>query len=123
MNLVNLQDVSLAYGPLVLLDEVSLGIEAGERIGVVGRNGGGKSTLLSVLSGLTEPDSGRVVHNRGLRSGFLHQRDEFPDTTVGRFVLGELAEHEWAGSARIRDILRGLLRGLDLAPALSVVFR
>ncbi|GHD19208.1 ABC-F family ATP-binding cassette domain-containing protein [Nocardiopsis kunsanensis] len=119
MNLVNLQDVSLAYGPLVLLDEVSLGIEAGERIGVVGRNGGGKSTLLSVLSGLTGPDSGRVVHNRGLRVGFLHQRDEFPDTTVGRFVLGEMAEHEWAGSARIRDILRGLLSGWDLDLPLS----
>src|SRR5690625_678297 len=114
MNLVNLQDVSLAYGPLVLLDKVSLGVEAGERIGVVGRNGGVKSTLLSVLSGITTPDSGRVVHNRGLRVGFLHQRDDFPDTTVGEFVLGDRAEHEWAGSARIRDVLRGLLSGWDL---------
>ncbi|MFV2196579.1 ABC-F family ATP-binding cassette domain-containing protein [Nocardiopsis sp. LOL_012] len=114
MNLVNLQDVSLAYGPLVLLDQVSLGVDEGERIGVVGRNGGGKSTLISVLSGRLEPDSGRVVHNRGLRVGYLHQRDTFPDTTVGAFVLGERAEHEWAGDARIRDILRGLLSGWDL---------
>ncbi|WP_028647345.1 ABC-F family ATP-binding cassette domain-containing protein [Nocardiopsis sp. CNT312] len=114
MNLVNLQDVSLAYGPLVLLDQVSLGVDEGERIGVVGRNGGGKSTLISVLSGRLEPDSGRVVHNRGLRVGYLHQRDTFPDTTVGGFVLGERAEHEWAGDARIRDILRGLLSGWDL---------
>ncbi len=113
-NLVNLQDVSLAYGPLVLLDKVSLGVDEGERIGVVGRNGGGKSTMISVLAGSTEPDSGRVVHNRGLRVGFLHQRDDFPDSTVGEFVLGDRAEHEWAGDARIRDILRGLLGGWDL---------
>lgn len=113
-NLVNLQDVSLAYGPLVLLDKVSLGVDEGERIGVVGRNGGGKSTMISVLSGITEPDDGRVVHNRGLRVGFLHQRDDFPDTTVGDFVLGGLAEHEWAGNARIRDLLKGLLGGWDL---------
>ncbi|GAA1086585.1 ABC-F family ATP-binding cassette domain-containing protein [Nocardiopsis composta] len=114
MNLVNLQDVSLAYGPLVLLDDVSLGIEEGDRIGVVGRNGGGKSTLLAVLAQHTEPDSGRVVHNRGLRVGFLHQRDRFPDATVGEFVLGDLAEHEWAGDARARDVLSGLLGGWNL---------
>ncbi|GAB2522647.1 ABC-F family ATP-binding cassette domain-containing protein [Nocardiopsis aegyptia] len=119
MNLVNLQDVSLAYGPLVLLDKVSLGVDEGDRIGVVGRNGGGKSTLISVLSALTEPDSGRVVHNRGLRVGFLHQRDTFPDTTVGEFVLGERAEHEWAGDARIRDLLRGLLSGWDLDTSMA----
>ncbi|OLT25520.1 glycerophosphodiester phosphodiesterase [Nocardiopsis sp. CNR-923] len=119
MNLVNLQDVSLAYGPLVLLDKVSLGVDEGERIGVVGRNGGGKSTLISVLSGRTDPDSGRVVHNRGLRIGFLHQRDDFPDTTVGAFVLGDRAEHEWAGDARVRDILRGLLGGWDLDADMS----
>ncbi|MGW5875507.1 ABC-F family ATP-binding cassette domain-containing protein [Nocardiopsis terrae] len=113
-NLVNLQDVSLAYGPLVLLDKVSLGVDEGERIGVVGRNGGGKSTMISVLSGFTTPDSGRVVHNRGLRVGFLHQRDDFPDSTVGEFVLGDRAEHEWAGDPRIRDILKGLLGGWDL---------
>ncbi|RCV51225.1 ABC-F family ATP-binding cassette domain-containing protein [Marinitenerispora sediminis] len=119
MNLVNLQDVSLAYGPLVLLDGVSLGVEENERIGVVGRNGGGKSTLVSVIAARTEPDSGRVVHARGLRVGFLHQRDAFPDETVGRFVLGERAEHEWAGDARVRDVLRGLLGGWDLGAAMA----
>lgn len=114
MNLVNLQDVSLAYGPLVLLDSVSLGIEEGDRIGIVGRNGGGKSTLVSVIAGRLQPDSGRVVHSRGLRIGFLHQQDSFSDTTVGQFVLDGRAEHEWAGDARIRDVLRGLLSGWDL---------
>ncbi|MFC4561943.1 ABC-F family ATP-binding cassette domain-containing protein [Nocardiopsis mangrovi] len=114
MNLINLQDVCLAYGPLVLLDGVSLGVEEGDRIGVVGRNGGGKSTLVSVIAALTEPDSGRVIHGRGLRVGFLHQRDTFPEDTVGDFVLGERAEHEWAGDARVRDVLRGLLSGWTL---------
>ncbi|GAB3450339.1 ABC-F family ATP-binding cassette domain-containing protein [Streptomonospora sediminis] len=118
-NLVNLQDVSLSYGPLVLLDKVSLGVDDGDRIGVVGRNGGGKSTLVSVLSGRTAPDSGRVVHSRGLRIGFLQQRDTFPDSTVGEFVLGDLAEHEWAGDARVRDVLRGLLSGWDLGAPMA----
>ncbi|GLU46917.1 ABC-F family ATP-binding cassette domain-containing protein [Nocardiopsis ansamitocini] len=119
MNLVNLQDVSLAYGPLVLLDSVSLGIEEGDRIGVVGRNGGGKSTLVSVLSTRTQPDSGRVIHTRGLRVGFLHQSDSFPETTVAEFVIGDRADHEWAGDARVRDVLRGLLPGWDLGAAMS----
>ncbi|MBV2362014.1 ABC-F family ATP-binding cassette domain-containing protein [Streptomonospora nanhaiensis] len=121
MNLVNLQDVSLAYGPLVLLDSVSLGIDEGDRIGVVGRNGGGKSTLMAVLAGRTAPDSGRVVHNRGLRIGFLAQRDAFPDASVAAFVLGERAEHEWAGDARVRDVLRGLLSGWDLDAPMSTL--
>ncbi|QBI55837.1 ABC-F family ATP-binding cassette domain-containing protein [Streptomonospora litoralis] len=120
-NLVNLQDVSLAYGPLVLLDEVALGVDEGDRIGVVGRNGGGKSTLVSVLAGRTAPDSGRVVHSRGLRVGFLQQRDRFPEATVGGFVLGDLAEHEWAGDARVRDVLRGLLSGWDLDAPMSTL--
>ncbi|MDA2811226.1 ABC-F family ATP-binding cassette domain-containing protein [Nocardiopsis sp. RSe5-2] len=121
MNLVNLQEVSLAYGPLVLLDGVSLGVDEGDRIGVVGRNGGGKSTLVSVLAQTTEPDSGRVIHNRGLRVGFLHQRDSFPDTTVGAYVLGDRAEHEWAGDPRVRDVLRGLLGGWDLGAGMDTL--
>ncbi|WP_067965708.1 ABC-F family ATP-binding cassette domain-containing protein [Nocardiopsis trehalosi] len=121
MNLLNLQDVSLAYGPLVLLDGVSLGVEEGDRIGVVGRNGGGKSTLVSVVAGLTEPDSGRVVHNRGLRVGHLHQRDHRPGGTVGAFVLGDRPEHEWAGDARARDVLRGLLGGWDLGTPMAAL--
>ncbi|QVQ51396.1 ABC-F family ATP-binding cassette domain-containing protein [Spiractinospora alimapuensis] len=119
MNLVNLQDVSLAYGPLVLLDDISLGVAAGERIGVVGRNGGGKSTLLSVLTGRTTPDSGQVVHTRGLRMGYLAQGDAYPESTVGEFVLSGRAEHEWAANAGIRGILNGLLGGWDLSTSMS----
>ncbi|AQZ68674.1 ABC transporter, ATP-binding subunit [[Actinomadura] parvosata subsp. kistnae] len=116
MNLVNLESVSHAYGPKPLLHDVSLGVEAGERIGVVGRNGGGKTTLLSVLAGTVRPDSGRVTHNRGLRVGFLSQQDTLdPGATVSEIVLGGLAEHEWAGDQRVREILSNLIGDLDLA--------
>jgi len=90
-------------------------VAEGERIGVVGRNGDGKSTLISLLARQTEPDSGRVTHNRDLRLGVLAQRDEFPGgATVRGLVFGDRPEHEWAGDARARDILAGLLPGLEL---------
>ncbi|MEV4116476.1 ABC-F family ATP-binding cassette domain-containing protein [Nonomuraea sp. NPDC049695] len=115
MNLVNLESVSHAYGPKPLLTDVSLGVEAGERIGVVGRNGGGKTTLLSVIAGAVRPDKGRVTHNRGLRVGFLSQHDALdPSATVREIVLGSLAEHEWAGDQRVREILANLVGDLDL---------
>jgi ATP-binding cassette subfamily F protein uup len=115
VNLINCENVSKAFGPKPLLDSVSLGVAEGERIGVVGRNGDGKSTLISLLARQTEPDSGRVTHNRDLRLGVLAQRDEFPEgATVRSLVLGDRPEHEWAGDARARDILAGLLPGLEL---------
>ncbi|NRQ40402.1 ABC-F family ATP-binding cassette domain-containing protein [Nonomuraea sp. NN258] len=115
MNLVNLESVSHAYGPKPLLNDVSLGIEAGERIGVVGRNGGGKTTLMSVIAGDVRPDSGRVTHNRGLRVGFLSQRDDLhPEITVRELVLDGRAEHEWAGDQQVREILANLIGDLDL---------
>ena len=116
MNLVNLESVSHAYGPKPLLSDVSLGVETGERIGVVGRNGGGKTTLMSIIAGDVRPESGRVTHNRGLRVGFLSQQDTLdPGATVGEIVLGELAEHEWAGDQRVREILANLIGDLDLS--------
>ncbi|MEU5991870.1 ABC-F family ATP-binding cassette domain-containing protein [Spirillospora sp. NPDC047418] len=120
MNLINLENVAKAYGPQPLLDAVSLGLDEGDRVGVVGRNGGGKSTLVSVLARETEPDAGRVTHARGLRLGYLTQRDAFPEgATVRSVVLGERAEHEWAGDVRVRDILAGLLADLDLDAPLA----
>ncbi|RFS84658.1 ABC transporter ATP-binding protein [Actinomadura spongiicola] len=120
MNLINLENVAKAYGPKPLLDAVSLGLDEGDRVGVVGRNGGGKSTLVSVLARETEPDDGRVTHTRGLRLGHLTQRDEFPDgATVRSVVLGDRAEHEWAGDVRVRDVLGGLIADLDLDAPLA----
>src|SRR5919107_265943 len=123
LNLVNLERVSKAHGTTVLLDEVSLGVAAGERIGVVGRNGGGKTTLLSVLTGREDPDSGRVTQRSGLALGVLDQTGTLPPgTTVRDVVLPPslfAAEHEWAADAAVRSVLTGLeldRLGLD-APA------
>ncbi|MEV5575739.1 ABC-F family ATP-binding cassette domain-containing protein [Spirillospora sp. NPDC052269] len=115
MNLINVENISKSYGPSPLLSGVSLGLDEGDRIGVVGRNGGGKSTLVAILARLLEPDDGRVTHTRGLRMGYLTQRDEFPEgATVSSMVLGDRAEHEWAGDMRVREILSGLLSDLPL---------
>ncbi len=110
LNLVSLERVHKAHGTTVLLDDVSLGISAGERIGVVGRNGGGKSTLLSVLTGAEPPDSGRVTMRNDTALGVLDQAGTLPEgTTVHDVVLaGFSAEHEWAADAAVRSVLTGL---------------
>ncbi len=114
-NLVNLERVSKSYGVRPLLSEVSLGVGAGQRIGVVGRNGDGKTTLLRLLAGLAEPDQGRVSTQRGLHLGYLTQGDEFPThATVRHVVLHDLADHEWAASPVTREVVTVLLAGLDL---------
>jgi ATP-binding cassette subfamily F protein uup len=108
-NLVNLEDVSKAYGTTVVLDGVALGIADGERIGVVGRNGGGKSTLLRLILGDEPPDSGRVTQTRDLRVARVDQRGDLPaGATVRAVVVGDAAVHEWAGDAAVREILGGL---------------
>nr|WP_221194768.1 ABC-F family ATP-binding cassette domain-containing protein [Hoyosella altamirensis] len=109
--MVNLEQVSKSFGVKPLLDEVSLGVEAGERIGVVGLNGGGKTTLLEVLAGVTPVDDGRVSRRNDVRVAVVTQRGELPaGATVGDVVFGPLglAEHEWASDARIRGILTGI---------------
>ncbi|GAB2942102.1 ABC-F family ATP-binding cassette domain-containing protein [Streptomyces sundarbansensis] len=115
VNLVNVEQVSKVYGTRALLDGVSLGVSEGDRIGVVGRNGDGKTTLIRMLAKLEEADTGRVTHNGGLRLGVLTQHDSLdPEATIRHEVIGDLADHEWAGSAKIRDVLTGLFGGLAL---------
>ncbi|OIV37969.1 glycerophosphodiester phosphodiesterase [Mangrovactinospora gilvigrisea] len=115
VNLVNLEAVSKSYGTRALLDRVSLGVSEGERIGVVGRNGDGKTTLVRLLSRAEEPDGGRVTHAGSLRLGLLAQGDALdPAATVRQEVMGDLADHEWAGNAKIRDVLTGLFGGLEM---------
>src|SRR6476620_5421173 len=114
-NLLNLERVSKSYGVRPLLTDVSLGIGGGERIGIVGRSGDGKTTLLEVMTGLEEPDTGRVSRSRGLLIGYLHQGDELVDTHTGReAVLAGRSDHEWAADPRTREIVEVLLAGVSL---------
>ena len=114
-NLINLERVSKSYGVRPLLDDVSLGISVGERVGVVGRNGDGKTTLLEVMTGLEEPDAGRVSKTRGIEIGYLHQGDELVDThTVREAVLAGREDHEWAADPTTRQVVEELLAGVTL---------
>jgi ATP-binding cassette subfamily F protein uup len=114
-NLVNLERVSKAYGVRPLLTEVSLGIAAGERVGIVGRNGDGKTTLLQVLTGQEPPDEGRVSSARGIHIGYLHQGDTLDDThSVRDAVLGGRPDHVWAAEPGTREVVTELLAGVEL---------
>lgn len=110
-NLINLERVSKSFGLKKLLNEVGLGLESGARIGVVGINGGGKSTLLKILSGEEEPDEGRVSRRRDLRISVVAQDANLDsEDTVADVVLKPLGleTYEWASQSRIREVLDGL---------------
>jgi len=109
VNLINLESVSHAFDIRPLLDEVSLGVNEGERIGIVGRNGGGKSTLLKILAQTLQPNSGRVAKSNAVRVGILSQADSAaPGASVREVVLGDIPVHEWASNSKIREVLTGL---------------
>jgi ATP-binding cassette subfamily F protein uup len=113
-NLLNLESVSKSFDIRALLDGVSLGVNAGDRIGVVGRNGGGKSTLIKVMAGIETPDTGRVSKAGSINIGLLGQSDESDeDSLVRDVVLGDLATHEWAGNSKVREVLTGLFGGIS----------
>lgn len=108
--LLGCEKVRVEFPTKTVFDSISLGVNEGDRIGIVGRNGDGKSTLLNILSGTLAPDEGRVVRNGAVRVGLLGQRDRLDDAdTVKHVLVGDTPEYEWAGNARIRDILSGLV--------------
>ncbi|PXW30264.1 UNVERIFIED_CONTAM: ATP-binding cassette subfamily F protein uup [Williamsia faeni] len=110
-NLISVEKISKSFGIKPLLESVSLGVQEGDRIGVVGLNGGGKTTMLEILAGIEPPDEGRVARGTGMRMAVVTQRGHLPpEQTIGQIVLGPLdvAEHEWAGDARIRAVLAGI---------------
>ena len=114
-NLVNLESVSHAFGTRALLDGLSLGIGAGEVIGVVGRNGDGKTTLLRILTGDLVPDSGRVTISNSASIGVLSQHQAgSPGETIRQVVLDGAADHTYAARADRREIVEALLAGVDL---------
>ena len=115
-NLVNLNAVEKGYGTRSVLREVTLGVSAGDRVGVVGRNGDGKSTLLGLIAGAEAPDSGLLTRARDLETVLLAQGDELGDhKTIREALVGGRAEHEWAGDAAFRTVLDGLLGGVELS--------
>lgn len=110
-NLVSVENVSKSFGLKTLLDGVSLGVQTGDRIGVVGLNGGGKSTLLKVLTGREQPDEGRVSQMNDIRVAMVTQEANLnPEDTVADVVLKTLGVEtfEWASKSSVRDVLDGL---------------
>ncbi|TXR56362.1 ABC-F family ATP-binding cassette domain-containing protein [Quadrisphaera setariae] len=117
-HLLNLEGATVVHGARTVLDGVSLGLDDGARVGVVGRNGDGKSTLLRVLAGTQVLDGGRATRSRGTTMGVLSQTDDLdPSHTVRRAVVGDVPDHVWASDARIRSVLDGLLGDMLEGPA------
>ncbi|ORW04830.1 ABC-F family ATP-binding cassette domain-containing protein [Mycobacterium kyorinense] len=113
-HLLGAEAVHLEYPTQVVFESLTVGVSDGDRIGIVGRNGDGKSSLLGLLTGSVRPDSGRVTRRSGLRVGALSQADTLdPGRTVGATLVGDRPAHEWAGDARIRDVVGGLVSDID----------
>ncbi len=109
-HLLGAESLHLEYPTRVVFDSVTVGVDDGDRIGIVGRNGDGKSSLLRLLTGGITPDAGRVTRRTGLRVGALEQADTLDETqTVGWELVGDRAEHQWAGDPRVRDVVAGLV--------------
>ncbi|RZT14473.1 ATPase subunit of ABC transporter with duplicated ATPase domains [Mycobacterium sp. BK558] len=121
-NLINLEKATVGYGTRTLLDGVSLGVADGDAIGVVGRNGDGKTTLLKVLTGTQAPDSGRATHTSGLSVGYLRQSDDFtPSETVRDVIVGGRPDHIWAAEPDTRAVVEHLLAGVHLDAAAAAL--
>ncbi|MEO6504967.1 MAG: ABC-F family ATP-binding cassette domain-containing protein [Terrimesophilobacter sp.] len=109
-HLLGAESLHLEYPTRVVFDGVTLGLDEGDRIGIVGRNGDGKSSLLAMLAGHLDPDAGRVTRRGGVTLAMLDQSDNLEDAaTVQSTILGDIAEHEWASDPKIRDVLAGLV--------------
>lgn len=119
-HLIGAENISLDYPTKTLFENLTVGIAAGDRIGIVGRNGDGKSTLLSILAGKLTADSGQVTVRGNTRIGFMDQRDDiYSEATVNEVVIGEMAEYEWASNPKIRDVIDGLISDIDFESSMN----
>ena len=118
-HLLGAEALHLEYPTQVVFDAVTVGVNDGDRIGIVGRNGEGKSSLMGMLTGRVAPNSGRVTRRGGVRVAALEQADTLdPAVTIAAALVGDRPEHEWAGDPRVRDVVAGLVADLDWnAPA------
>ncbi|WP_237234141.1 ATP-binding cassette domain-containing protein, partial [Rothia nasimurium] len=114
------EDLHIEFPTRTIFEGITVGLNEGDRIGIVGRNGDGKSTLLSLLGGRLAPDSGKVTVRSGTRIGFLDQADVLDDSlTVGQAIVGDTPEYEWASDSKIRDVISGLVSDLDWNASVS----
>ena len=119
-HLLGAEKVRLSFATTEVFRELTIGVQDGDRIGIVGRNGDGKSTLLRLFAKTQEPDSGQITKRSDVSVGMLDQFDEFAtNQTIAECVIGQMAEHEWAGNSKIRDIFKGLLAEFDFNQKVS----
>lgn len=113
-HLLGAEALHLTYPTRVVFGSVTLGVNEGDRIGIVGRNGDGKSSLLGLLAGRIDPDSGRVTRRGGVTVGVLDQSDTLADdVSVGHAIVGDRPDHQWAGDPKLRAVIAGLVPDLD----------
>ncbi|WP_139005238.1 ABC-F family ATP-binding cassette domain-containing protein [Arthrobacter crystallopoietes] len=121
-HLLGAENISVSFATRTVLDSVSLGLNEGDRIGMVGRNGDGKSTLMRLLAQRTTPDEGRVTKRGDVNIGYLDQQDVLNgDLPVGEAIVGDQADHEWASNPRIREIMGGLVGDVDWHARVSLL--
>ena len=119
-HLLGAEALHLEFPTRVIFDKITIGLDEGDRIGIVGRNGDGKSTLLRMLSGRLEPNSGRVTRRGGVTIAMLDQADELDGAlTVHQTVIGDIDEHVWAGDPQVRDVIAGLIADLPWEASVS----
>ena len=113
-HLLGAEKIRLSFATTEVFQDLTIGVQDGDRIGIVGKNGDGKSTLLRLFAKIQEPDAGQITKRSDVRIGMLDQLDDFaPEQTISQVVIGDLAEHEWAGNSKVRDIFSGLLGDFD----------
>ncbi len=119
-HLLGAEKIRLSFATTEVFQDLTIGVQDGDRIGIVGKNGDGKSTLLRLFAKIQEPDAGQITKRSDVRIGMLDQLDDFaPEQTISQVVIGDLAEHEWAGNAKVRDIFSGLLGDFDFDQKVS----
>jgi ATPase subunit of ABC transporter with duplicated ATPase domains len=119
-HLLGAEKIRLSFATTRVFENLTIGVQDGDRIGIVGRNGDGKSTLIKLFARIQEPDSGQITKRGDVRVGLLDQFDQFaPSETISHVVVGDTPEHEWAGNAKIRDIFQGLLKDFDFDQKVS----
>ncbi len=119
-HLLGAEKIRLSFATTRVFENLTIGVQDGDRIGIVGRNGDGKSTLIKLFARIQEPDSGQITKRGDVRVGLLDQFDQFaPSETISHVVVGDTPEHEWAGNSKIRDIFQGLLKDFDFNQKVS----